>query len=430
MSDDRSTEERIERAFRVWGHLGVPVDSEGEGERRDVVVDAVARAIRRAPAKQARSRWTRPLLACAAAASVALAIGATWRWVAKPGAGGAAPDATAVAQSGGAPALVSATVGTVVATRASSAAVVPAGRALGVSADDEIATGVDSRAHLDLPGSVGVEVGSASKVTVRKAFPLDGRLELLLGRVSVDVPPSGQRRSFVVVTPDAEVAVHGTAFVVEVQRLKSNGTVTLVTVSRGAVLVTRGASRTLLSAGGRWSSAPFDETDEVNAAEPRAGQSARRAATANETGSSEGEQSQTAPASAPRGEEQQAKASSERLKAGSREDDAVVRDAPSRERRSQSLAEQNRLFKEALDARNAGDDVGAARLLGKLLAQFPRSPLAHDARVARFRALRRSGNLELAALEASRYLKEYPNGSASGEARRLAGQSARMGGAR
>jgi outer membrane protein assembly factor BamD (BamD/ComL family) len=98
-----------------------------------------------------------------------------------------------------------------------------------------------------------------------------------------------------------------------------------------------------------------------------------------------------------------------------------VREASSPARRSQSLAEQNRLFKEALDARNAGDDVGAARLLGKLLVQFPRSPLAHDARVARFRALRRSGNLELAALEARRYLKEYPNGSASGEARRLAG---------
>jgi ferric-dicitrate binding protein FerR (iron transport regulator) len=189
---------------------------------------------------------------------------------------------------------VRATVGTVVATQASSAAVVPAGRTRGVSADDEIATGVDSRARLDLPGGVAVEVGSASKVTVRRARPLDGRLELLLGRVAVDVPPSGPRRSFVVVTPDAEVAVHGTAFVVEVQRHKSNATVTSVTVSRGEVLVTQGASRTLLSAGRRWSSARPDEGGNVSVAEPRAG-------------SPEGEQAQTISANATQGEAQQAK---------------------------------------------------------------------------------------------------------------------------
>ena len=52
-----------------------------------------------------------------------------------------------------------------------------------------------------------------------------------------------------------------------------------------------------------------------------------------------------------------------------------------------SLAEQNRLFKAATQARSRGEHAEAAALFGQLLGRFPKSPLAPDARVHRAREL-------------------------------------------
>jgi hypothetical protein len=56
-----------------------------------------------------------------------------------------------------------------------------------------------------------------------------------------------------------------------------------------------------------------------------------------------------------------------------------------------SLADQNRLFQAFLDARDEGNDAAAVRALDELLARFPDTPLADQARLARFRALQRLG---------------------------------------
>jgi len=87
---------------------------------------------------------------------------------------------------------------------------------------------------------------------------------------------------------------------------------------------------------------------------------------------------------------------------------------------SSSLAEENRLMLEAMSAGRAGDDARAVRVLTELLARHPTSPLAQNATVEKFRALKRIGNEQAASLAARRYLKDYPVGMASDEARGLA----------
>ena len=74
----------------------------------------------------------------------------------------------------------------------------------------------------------------------------------------------------------------------------------------------------------------------------------------------------------------------------------------------------------AMSARRTGDDAGAIRILTDLLTRHPTSPLAQNATVERFRALKRLGDEQAASQTARRYLKDYPVGMASDEARRLA----------
>jgi hypothetical protein len=57
-----------------------------------------------------------------------------------------------------------------------------------------------------------------------------------------------------------------------------------------------------------------------------------------------------------------------------------------------TLAAENALMQAAMAAARTGDDARAVSLFGDLLARYPRSPLAYNAGVARFRALRRLGD--------------------------------------
>jgi hypothetical protein len=87
-----------------------------------------------------------------------------------------------------------------------------------------------------------------------------------------------------------------------------------------------------------------------------------------------------------------------------------------------TLPEENRLMQAALAAARAGEDARAIKWLNELLARYPASPLAQNAKVERFRALARTGAAEPAATEARRYLNEHPNGMASDEARNIAAE--------
>jgi ferric-dicitrate binding protein FerR (iron transport regulator) len=191
-------------------------------------------------------------------------------------------------------------------------------------------------------------------------------------------------RAVIVETPHVEVVVRGTRFDVEVEPASaSSGTITNVSVARGTVAILRhGALVASLSAGERWSSAsrtlaplPTGVGDSVASAPPKPALSTRKPAVPGEVAPPEV---------------------------------------------SGTLAEENRLFQEALEARGRGDHARAVDSFGRLLGRYPRSPLAEEAQAERFRGLRRMGQTARAAAEARRYLAQYPAGFAAAEARELA----------
>jgi hypothetical protein len=234
----------------------------------------------------------------------------------------------------------------VVATRTGDATVVAANGTVAVRDGDELRTSADGTARLTMPRNVRVDLGVATKLWVDQANEAEQHLRLDLGHVAVAVPNPGGPRTVAFTTPDSEVIVHGTKFTVDVARNGADGTITSVTVTRGSVLVVHGADQRLIEAGHHWSSAES------------AGQTA--------------EARNRRPASA-----------------------SAARGTPSRVPRRAlpvdgSLTDQNRLFQAALDARAAGDDETVIRQLDLLLARYPESTLAPEARLLRLRSLRRA----------------------------------------
>jgi hypothetical protein len=180
-----------------------------------------------------------------------------------------------------------------------------------------------------------------------RVLEAEQRLRLELGYTEISVPRPGGPAVFSVDTPDSQVVVHGTEFSVRVERdPRTNTVTTTVSVSRGSVLVIHGGEQRLLELGTTWSSHASDSPPPTTTPEPR---------------------SEPMPPPSPR---------------------ARTTRAPSA---PPSLAEQNRLFQAFLDARAAGDDARAVRVLDELLTRFPDTPLADQARIGRFRALQRLG---------------------------------------
>jgi hypothetical protein len=267
--------------------------------------------------------------------------------------------------------------------------VVAAEGALELNAGDAVSTLSEARARLLLPGSGQIAVGSATDLRIQESRPTAQRLDIGIGHIEVSLPKQTPTRSLVVNTPDVEVAVVGTVFTVDVCRPAGDKLLmTEVRVTRGVVRVlARGHGPMLVSQGESWSSSgspvgpapcarPTAEPAEVASVEPEA-----------------------QPAE-PRGPD--------RARAGS-----------SRDSSKGELAAQNRLYQEALDARNSRDDARAVVLLGELLTKYPESPLRQEAQVERLRALKRLGELGEAARSARRYLAEHSRGFARDEALEL-----------
>ena len=84
-----------------------------------------------------------------------------------------------------------------------------------------------------------------------------------------------------------------------------------------------------------------------------------------------------------------------------------------------TLAEENRLFRSALDARNRGAVSRSAELFGELLRRFPRSVVAEEASRGRLRSLERLGRRAEAQAEAKRYLARFPSGHARAEVEKV-----------
>ena len=165
-------------------------------------------------------------------------------------------------------------------------------------------------------------------------------VELARGELAVDVPSGDRARKFMVVAPLATVVVHGTRFSVSTSGTGDEAT-TEVQVTEGVVSVLHASGETILKQGGRWQSRPPLRP----AASATQATSARAVPAASSAGAT--------PATA--------------------------------------LAEQNRLYQEAMSAKKSGDDARAIQKLDALLSRWPESPLAEEAKSERARARARLG---------------------------------------
>ena len=258
-----------------------------------------------------------------------------------------------------------------------------------------LALGADAAADLAFASGVRVHLAAGS-VAHLPSDAAGARFALDAGHADLEVPKLGADRSFTVVTGDADVVVHGTSFGVEVASAGERA-FTLIDVREGLVSVadraTSGAPH-FVRPGERWSTLPVAAPAAVVGAplgNPTVAPSveAGRAAPA----------AHPAPLAAP-------------LSATSLGEQSHLS--------TTSLGEQNRLLTAALDASRAGRDAAALATLDELLARFPSAPLAHEARVERFRALERLGRHGEAARDARRYLAAHRDGYARDEARRIA----------
>jgi hypothetical protein len=247
---------------------------------------------------------------------------------------------------------------------------------------DELSMAPSSSAEVRLSNLVVADIGGSSEVSVVPAKGSTHRLRLDRGRLEakVDDRPSSEPK-LVVETPDVEVVVTGTVFAVDVTDSDpEHAAVTHVSVNKGRVVVRRaGKDIAAVSTGQMWSSEAAEEAAVTAPAPPS-----------------------EAPAAAPE-RARTATPSAETANLG-------------------TLANENRLFRSAIDARNRGDDRGAIASFNELLSKYPKSLLTPEARIERIRALVRTGDKGEAAREARRYLADYPNGFALEEARHVASE--------
>jgi ferric-dicitrate binding protein FerR (iron transport regulator) len=319
-------------------------------------------------ARDERAWRGRIVAALAVAATVVVGAGGAWRVVRAPHpVAAASPPAARVASASGAVLL-------------SHQGITKALGALGdatIAPEDDVATSDDAKARLVLDSGATVELVAATQVHLRAGRPKNERIKLLAGEIAVHVPKLGTDESFRVETPDAEVAVHGTSFVVTVDHARTH-----VRVTEGIVSVRQGESTTFVHPGEAWP-APAPPVASPDSAPPVV---------------STPPPSTSSPAPLPAGSHGSAKR-------------AAV-DAS-------TLAEQNSILQRALDERRHGDDAHAIQDIDLLLARYPKSPLAQEARVERFRALERMGQHARAVADARRYLADFSGGFATDEAKAL-----------
>jgi ferric-dicitrate binding protein FerR (iron transport regulator) len=359
VSDDpRPVEERL----RALGASAVPVDVRDEA-RRTAAVRAIEKGIVEAAKSKQRRKRVRRTAGLAAAALVLLGVGlSSWK-VGRDMGERSATVAETVSLS------VRGSSGAVVVKRGTAAHLLEEQHEFVFGAGDKVETLADGRLELANDHSL-FQVDRATRLELVAAGRSGEHLRLSHGHLDVEVRHLRERK-VVIETPHGEVLVVGTAFGVTVEG-EGPARQTRVDVEHGTVwILQNGERRAVVEAGQRWSSetapAPVRLPDP-----PRASPSVTPS---------------VSPIPAP-------------AEAG-------------------TLAEENRLFRAALDARNRGDGARSAELFGELLRRFPRSVVAEEASLGRLRALERLGRRVEAQGEARRYLARFPGGHARAEVEKL-----------
>ncbi len=372
------------KALRKLATGVVEVESQGElARRRERLVPKLAMAIDRASLREARRRRIHRVAAVVAlAAAVVLIVGMGWSaWRS-----GSAPRESELAAM-----RVESTDGSVIVTHDGREA--PAmSRAL--SKDDAINTAEGARAVVRLASGTRLWIGPSTQLSLGGTTGARDEVTLSAGYIEATVPQLGAEASFEVVTPDARVRVHGTQFSVRVQN-SDGGIRTDVQVTEGVVSVLHGGGVAMLHASASWSSEDglAERRDTESDAPEMTGEGVRSIA---EDGGAVGD-----------GGERPRPVTAGGTPAGP----AAIASTHS------SLAEENAALQRAMQAARAGQDERSLALLNEFLARYPRSPLAQNARVERFRTLARLGRSDAASREARRYMAEHPGGFASDEAR-------------
>ena len=243
--------------------------------------------------------------------------------------------------------------------------------------------------------------GAALQLATRSSLVLSGATSLRLdgddrtqrftlghGGLSAQVAKLAEGQRFIVTTPDAEIEVRGTRFLLRVLERPEAcglGSRTRLQVSEGVVEVRVAGAVSRVVAGQSW------PTDCSHAVPSRSGEAAA--------------EERSAPVAS--------NASSATLGTGR----PAVAGGPGPGGPS-ALMQQNDLFAEGVALRRHGDVAGALRAYQDLIVQFPSSPLAENAMVERMRLLATTQRSR-AREEARRYLRSYPKGFALDEARRL-----------
>ena len=207
-----------------------------------------------------------------------------------------------------------------------------------LAADGELETAAGSKARVRMADGLAIELQSQTRVALGELQANASRVRLLGGAIRCTVPHRTAPHAFSVVTSDVTVVDLGTVFTVAIEGPQH---ATRVSVEEGEVLISHGATPTRVRAPGSWSSAP-----DVEATAPR-------------------EPAATAPGS------------------------SVTSPAPPRARAlvrapapSGTLAQEAQLLRQGLAAERQGRAPEAMAALHELLAKYPRSPLAIDARAA------------------------------------------------
>ncbi len=201
-----------------------------------------------------------------------------------------------------------------------------------------VTTSESASATIVTATGVTLTLAASSELALNGGELTHEMVQLSEGELAVDVPAGDRARQFMVVAPLATVVVHGTRFSVSTAGT-GVATTTEVEVTEGVVSVLHASGETILKQGGRWRSGP--------PLEPSASAADTASARAIPAQSSAG---------------------------------AVT-----------ALAEQNKLYQEAMNAKKSGDDAGAIQKLDALLVRWPGSPLAEEAKAERARAQTRLG---------------------------------------
>ena len=348
MSDSLEVATRLLRA--ATSDVG---DVETLPHGRDVAIARLADALSKRRAAR-RRRWTVGTTV-AAAAVVVLAGGGVW--ATRRG------DATTSSEL----AHMSDRTGV---TLVSPNGTAPGGRVV-EGAELRVARGAEAR--LDFDSGTIVRVTDEARVrlvtqTRHKRFALDA------GSFAAQVAKLGGDERFVVATPDAEIEVRGTTFVVRVVAPEAacGDARTRVEVTEGVVVVRHGGAEVPIRAGEQWPTC-------VRPA-------------ASEAPLSVHEQPKPAPAP--------------HRAASVRPNDP-----------SSSLGEQNDLFQDAMADKRRGAVTAAVEKLDRILTRHPTGPLTETAAIEKMRLLGGSAK-ERAARD---YLARFPNGSARAKAAAIAG---------